>query len=611
MKRWWIKLMHHARPPARSLASIALLLVAGRVLDALKPWPIKLLVDHVLRPIPTSAAKYRWLDALPGAGSPTVLIGWLAASAVVLYLAAQLVRIAQSYLQSGLGSRIAYSLGGRLLERMQELSLVFHSQRRVADLVRRVVTDSGCVRDLVCGVMIPAAAALTSLVVMFAIMVRIDAGLSFIAISFAVPLAVLIRIFSAPMARRSYEQQNLEGQMLSLAEQTLGAVPVVQTFGREPEQDRQFRGLVGKTLKACIRAMVSQLQFKIGTSSVTAIGTASIMVVGGMHVLDGKISIGDLLVFLAYLASLYAPLETLAYLAMGYAAAAAGARRVLEVLESGERVIEKAYAVPLVVPSSARGLDISFEAVTFGYVKPSAVLHRIDLSIPAGQVVALVGPTGAGKSTLASLVPRLLDPWQGQIRIDGRDLRDLKLASLREQVAIVPQEPLLLPLSVAENIAYAKPSATMAQISQAATAAGAAEFIDRMPDGYRSVLGERGLTLSAGQRQRLSIARALLKDAPVLILDEPTSALDAATEHSVVEALARLMAGRTCLIIAHRLSTIRHADVVVVLEHGRIVQQGPHDKLLARDGLYKRLHRFQAGLPVLAEGAAPVPGGVS
>ena len=263
------------------------------------------------------------------------------------------------------------------------------------------------------------------------------------------------------------------------------------------------------------------------------------------------------------------------------------------------------------MPSSARGLDISFEAVTFGYVKPSAVLHRIDLSIPAGQVVALVGPTGAGKSTLASLVPRLLDPWQGQIRIDGRDLRDLKLASLREQVAIVPQEPLLLPLSVAENIAYAKPSATMAQISQAATAAGAAEFIDRMPDGYRSVLGERGLTLSAGQRQRLSIARALLKDAPVLILDEPTSALDAATEHSVVEALARLMAGRTCLIIAHRLSTIRHADVVVVLEHGRIVQQGPHDKLLARDGLYQRLHRFQAGLPVLAEGAAPVPGGVS
>jgi ATP-binding cassette subfamily B protein len=599
--RWWLKLLRYARPPVRSLVAVGALLLAGSALDALKPWPLKLLVDCVLRP--QNNAQQSWLDLLPGAPSKVALVGWFAAASLILFAFAQLLRMVQAYIQSGLGSRIAYSMGGTLLEQLQELSLIFHTRQRVGDLVRRVVTDSGCVRDLVCGVFIPAAAALANLVVMFVVMLRLDPLLALIAISFAVPLAVLIRIFSGPMAQRSYEQQQLDGAISSLAEQTLSSLPVVQIFSREDEHDRQFATLARQVVKASVRSTASQLQFKISTGAVTAIGTATVMYVGGTHVMDGRLSVGSLLVFLAYLASLYAPLETLTYLSMGYASAAAAARRVLEVLESRERVVEKPTAKPLVPASQHRGLPVRFDRVTFGYERSRAVLQDIDLEIPAGRVVALVGQTGAGKSTLASLVPRLFDPWEGCVSIGGHDLRDLTLASLRQQVAVVPQEPLLLPLSVAANIAYARPGATMEQIVQAARDAGAAEFIERMPQGYQSVIGERGATLSAGQRQRLSIARALLKDSPILILDEPTSALDAKTEHGVVEALARLMTNRTCLIIAHRLSTIRHADGVVVLERGKIVEQGSHQQLRALGGTFQRLYELQMGPAVDVVGA--------
>jgi len=589
VRRWWVKLARYSPPPMRGLAAVALLILTATALETLRPWPLKLLVDLVLAPragLPQS----RWLAAIVAGTSATTLIAYLALATVGIVCVAQLARLLQTYIQSGLGNRMAYVLGGKLFEQLQSMSLLFHQKRKTGDLMRRVLTDSACARDLFSAVAVPGAAALASLATMFLVMWRLDRALSLLAIAFAFPLIAVIRVFNRPISLRSAEQQQLEGQMMALAEQTLGAGSVVQSFTREPEQDARFRTLGAQTLRANLRSTAAQLWFKIAAGAVTAAGTATVMIVGGLHVLSGRLTIGSLLVFVSYLATLYSPLEALAYLSTSVATASASARRVLEILESGDRVIEQPHARDLTV---RHNLSIRFENLVFGYEPGRSVLNEIDLQIAGGEIVALVGPTGAGKSTLAALVSRLFDPWSGAVLIGHEDLKNLTLSSVRKAVSVVPQEPFLLPLSVRDNIAYADPSADVARVKQAAQAAGADDFIQALPAGYDTILGERGCTLSAGQRQRLAIARALLKDAPILLLDEPTAALDAATERKIVDALQVLMRGRTCLVIAHRLSTIRHADRIVVLNRGRIVEQGTHQQLVQKDGLYQRMHALQ------------------
>jgi ATP-binding cassette subfamily B protein/subfamily B ATP-binding cassette protein MsbA len=388
--------------------------------------------------------------------------------------------------------------------------------------------------------------------------------------------------------------------MLALAEQTLTAIPVVQAFAREEFEDRRFRALSQRTVAAYLRAVGSQLQFKVGVGVVLAVGTAAVMWVGGLRVQgsgfgvqEGGLTVGGLLVLLAYLASLYAPLETLAYLSTSYANASAGARRVFAVLDEATELSEESGAAPL---DEVRG-TVRWENVTFGYREGTEVLREVSLEVEVGKMLAVVGPTGAGKSTLVSLVPRLIDPWGGRVNIDGRDVRSMRLADVRGLVSMVLQEPFLLPLTVAENIAYGRPGASREEVERAAGAANADSFIRKLAKGYDTVIGERGVTLSGGERQRLAIARAILKDAPILILDEPTASLDAGTEALVMEALGRLMAGRTVIVIAHRLSTVRRADRVAVLEGGRVVQVGTHEELVKAEGLYRTLTQLQ-GLPV-------------
>jgi ATP-binding cassette subfamily B protein/subfamily B ATP-binding cassette protein MsbA len=316
------------------------------------------------------------------------------------------------------------------------------------------------------------------------------------------------------------------------------------------------------------------LRYGLVVGALTAIGTASLMIAGGVQVQSEQLGVGSLLIFLTYLAEMYQPLETLAYLPATYADCEGKALRIMHVLEAEEDVQERSSARPFSGQADCQGVAVRFENVSFSYESEYPVLANINLTVEAGQTIALVGATGSGKSTLASLIPRFFDPDEGRILFDGMDIRDIQLHSLRQQIAIVLQEPFLLPFSVAENIAYGQPDASREEIIEAAIAANADGFIRRLPQGYDTVIGERGVTLSGGQRQRLSIARALLKDAPILILDEPTSALDNKTEALILEALERLMANRTTFIIAHRLSTIRDADWIVVLKDGKVVEQG-------------------------------------
>jgi ATP-binding cassette subfamily B protein/subfamily B ATP-binding cassette protein MsbA len=362
----------------------------------------------------------------------------------------------------------------------------------------------------------------------------------------------------------------------------------VQAFTREELEHARYRQYADRTVRAYLRAAFADMWFKLFAGLVTALGTALILYVGARYALDGKVTAGTIIVFLSYIASLYSPLDSISYTAATVQGAAAQADRVMEILDEPVEVADDPDAPPLHVDGAIR-----YEDVTFGYLPDRPAISGVSLDVEPGEALAIVGPTGAGKTTLVNLLIRFYDPWSGRVTIGGRDIREVRLRSLRRQVALVLQEPFIFPLSVAENIAYGNPDADREEIVAASKAANAHEFICCLPDGYETVVGERGATLSGGEKQRLSIARAFLKDSPILVLDEPTSALDARTESMLLEALERLMEGRMTLIIAHRLSTIRNADQIVVVDQGEIVERGTHAALMEFGGVYAGLYSAQ------------------
>jgi ATP-binding cassette subfamily B protein len=572
-----------------SLATVGLTLLVRVGIDVLKPWPMLVLVDHALG----GKVMPGWLNALtshlPGAAERTGLIAWCIGATVFLFLVGWAANLAQAYASITLGQRMTYHLAGDLFMRLQQLSLHFHQRRAIGDTIRRMTADCTCAATVFRDVLVPAVSSTLTLAVMFVIMWRLSPWLTLLALIVVPYMMFIFRLYARPMMEKGWQQQEIEGGLYSLVERTFSAVPVMQAFRREDANDRAFRATTAADMSATLAVTSLHLRFRILMGLATAVGTAGVLWIGARQGLAGGVSVGVILLFISYLGSLYAPVEAVMYTTANLQNATGSVLRVWEVLHAEQDVRDKPGAIPLPRPQGR----VQFEQVAVGYEPGRPVLHEFSLEVEPGETIALVGATGAGKTTLVSLLPRFFDPWAGRVRIDGHDLRDLQLKSLRRQIALVLQEPFLFPISVAENIAYGRANATLPEIEAAARAANAHDFIQRLPGGYQAVIGERGATLSGGERQRVAIARALLKDAPLLILDEPTSALDAETEAGLLQALGQLTRNRTTFIIAHRLSTVRRASRIVVLDQGRLVEIGTHDQLLRARGAYARLHDLQ------------------
>ena len=567
--------LHYYRPFLGQTLIGLLLSLCGIALNLLKPWPFKIIVDDILPRNPHAHF-----------GNSPDLIPWLCLALVGLQLLWGLTNLASNYIFVRVGLQALLKLRTDLYAYLQSLSLKYHDARRSSDSSFRVAYDSQSIQTIYNKGFTNIFGSIVTLIGTFCVMVRIDWQLTLLSLAVVPAIVAAIYFFAHRIRRDSTSIQEQESALLAQAQEGLSSVRMVHAFGREEWEVRQFHLQAQQSLHANLRLTLTNVNSALVISTLMVIGTAAMYYVGTLHVLAGTLTLGSLLVFSAYLLMLYQPLESLTYTAWAMEGATAGARRCFEVLDREVDVIDAANAEEITDTAGA----IGFQNVSFGYATGQPVLHDIDLAIAPNQIVALVGGTGAGKSTLLSLVPRFYDPDAGSVALDGRDVRAVTKKSLRSQIAIVLQDTLLFSTTIRENIAYGRPDATDAEIREAARRAQADDFISHLPAGYDSPVGERGGHLSVGQRQRIGIARAFLKNAPILLLDEPTSALDPTTEAAIMETIKDLMQGRTTLIVTHRLATIHGVDRIVVLEDGRIVEQGTGAELLAKNGVYATLY---------------------
>ena len=574
------------------LAGILALTMANSGLTALEPWPMKVFVDYALGTTAIPGPLGSLLQELSLTAAPTTLIMVAALGSLALFTLRTASSTALGIAWAVGGYRMVYDLASHLFHRLQRLSLLFHSHRAVGDSLSRLTDDAYCVFSVTDELLMGPAGHLLTLATVVVVAWTLDSALTLLALAVAPVLGASSLIFGPRLKRPAQLSREAESRLLSFVHQTLTTIPVVQAFSTEARNRRQFERLAKDALVLSQRGGLLSSGYGVLNGLIASLGTAVILYVGGQRVLSGTLSLGSLLVFLAYLQSMQGASQGLLGIYGKLKPLEARVDRVLEILDAEEQVRDCPGASEL--GPEVRG-HVRLEGVTVGYEAGRPVLVGVTVEARPGETVAVVGPTGAGKSTLVSLIPRFFDPWEGRVLFDGVDVREVQLTSLRAQVALVLQEPFLLPLTLAENIAYGRPGASREAIVAAAVAANADEFIRRLPKAYDTVIGERGATLSGGEKQRLAIARALLKDAPVLILDEPTAALDAQTEALVLDALERLMDGRTTFVIAHRLSTVRRADRIVILQDGRIVDTGTHQELVQRAGLYHRFHALQVG----------------
>ena len=576
--------------PYWKLAAFSITLtVLAAVAALVTPWPLKIVVDNVLEKHPLSAGMTQVLGSV--AASPIRLLLFAVIGGLVIQLLISGIHVLTNYVNTKIDQYITLDFRSTLFLHAQKLSLAFHDRRRSGMLIYVINSQGDAPAGLIMTIPMLAESALT-LAGMFWISFRMDWELALVSLAVVPFLYYSVGYYATHIQDKLQQVRGQEGEALAVIHESLSMIRVIVAFGREDHEYKRFRQQTRSAVDARVKVTVRQTVFSLVVNMITAIGSAMVLGLGAYHVIQGTLTVGQLLVVIAYIAAVYKPLETISYTVGSLQDKFMSLKTAFDLLDTEPDIKDtpRARALP-----RAAG-RVVYDHIQFSYSERIDTLKNISFEAKPGQVVGIVGPTGAGKSTLVSLLPRFYDPKQGRILLDGINTRDLTLKSLRHQISIVLQEPLLFSGTIAENIRYGRLEATREEIIESAKAANAHDFIMRLPQGYDTVLGERGAAVSGGERQRISVARAFLKDAPILILDEPTSSVDSKTEAIILEALERLMIGRTTFMIAHRLSTLHNADQILVLNNGELVEQGTQEELIELGGLYRQLHDAQTGI---------------
>jgi len=575
------------RPHWKSLALATVAVIGETLADIAEPWPVKVIVDNLLehKKLPARIAPMvEWL------GNDTfAVLNFALAAIIIVAIVGAVSSYFEKYLTTTVGQWVSHDLRLLLYQRIQRLSLLEHGESRSGDLISRVTSDIDAIQDFITTALLGIVINLLTLVGMIGVMFYINWRFTLIALSVAPILFLVVYFYSRRIKKASRAVRKKESEMLSGVAEMLSSIQVVQAFAREDYEDRKFDWESRQSVRAALQARSMKAKLSPIVDILVAIGTCLVLGYGARLAFRGEITTGTLIVFLTYLKNSYKPMRELSKMTNTISKAAIAFERIQEVMSNESRVAD----LPSAGHAPAFEGRIDFDHVSFSYGPDIQILKDVSLRIEPGQVAAIVGPSGTGKTTIASLVPRFFDPQSGAVKIDGIDIKNFTLKSLRDQISFVLQDNLLFSGTVWENIAYGRPDADPMDTIQAAEIAHAHDFIVNMPQGYGTLVGERGVSMSGGQRRRIAIARAIVRNTPILILDEPTTGLDAESEKAVTSALDYLMKGRTCIVIAHHLHTIRNADVIFVIKDAEVVERGKHDELLALGGVYARLHEIQ------------------
>ena len=569
--------------------TLGFIAVAGEsAANLLQPWPLKIVLDDVLRPHPSHASAMKIIHQLAGTDKMAVLKFACAAVLAIAVLDA-ICTYGEKYLTTSVAQWVSYDLRLTIYSHIQRLSLAFHDHERTGDLISRVTDVIENIQSFIMNGLLGVLINVMTIIGMIAVMFWLNWKFTLIALSVVPVLFAMVYSYTRRIKKASREVRKKEGEITSVVQEVFSSIRVVKAFAREDYEVRRMEQESLEAVDIAMRARTLKAKLTPLVGIVVALGTGLVLWFGARLVMSGVFTAGSLVVFILYLGKMYKPMQEISKMTDTYSKAAVGYERIQEILQTQIEVkdLPKAKKAP-----KLKG-EIEFDNVSFSYAPESPTLKDISFKMNAGEVSALVGPTGAGKTSIISLLARFYDPDQGVIRIDGTDVRQFQQKSLRQQMSFVLQETVLFHASVWQNIAYGRPGCTRAEIIKAAEMANATEFIEKLPDGYNTVIGERGMTLSGGQRQRIAIARAVIRNTPILLLDEPTNGLDSASEKLVFEALDRLMEGRTSVVIAHRLSTVQRANMILVVANGEIAERGNHEELMKLHGIYAELHKLQ------------------
>jgi ATP-binding cassette subfamily B protein len=576
--------------PHRKALWFGLLAIAGEsVADLLTPWPLKIVLDNVLGHKQSHGWLNRVIQRIAGTSAEHILI-FACVAVLAIAVLDSICTYGEKYVTTSVGQWVTHDLRSRLYAQVQRLSLTYHDHNQTGDLISRVTTDIDSVQNFIVSGMLTMLVDAVTVIGMICVMFYLNWQLTLVAMAVVPVLFAIVYTYTRRVKKASREVRKHESQLLSVVQEVLGSIRVVKAFARENYEIQRLEGESLETVEASLKARTLKARLVPLVTIVTGLGTCAVLYYGGRSALRAGLSGGSIYLFITYIRNMYKPMQDISKGMDSYSKADVGYERIQEVLNNNNEMLDVAGAKDL--PPIKGQIDI--EHVDFWYDEAQPVLKNVNLHIAPGTTIALVGPTGSGKTTIANLIARFYDPNRGVVTIDGYDVKQVKQDSLRSQIGFVLQDTVLFTGTIWDNIAYGRPSASHIDIVNAAEAANAMEFIDKLPQKFNTLVGERGLTLSGGQRQRIAIARAIVRNSPILILDEPSSGLDAGSEQLVFEALDRLMKGKTSIVIAHRLSTIRGASCIYVVQDGGIVESGTHDELMHRaGGAYRHLYDIQ------------------